>query len=82
MEKKAKRCVLDHISLREMFHEKNLLGYWAGKGHNAIIILVKREGSFDASAPAYFWVTKLLWGLRRGEDIFEPNKRSASRKIH
>jgi hypothetical protein len=58
-----------------MMREKNLLMYWADKGHNAMIISAKMENYFGPSAPSYSWVTRWLRALKRGEDIFEPWKR-------
>jgi hypothetical protein len=59
-----------------MLQVKSLLVYWASKGHNAIVIFAKMEGSFGVSAPSDPWVTKWLRALTRGEDIFEPSEPS------
>jgi hypothetical protein len=58
-------------SLVGLLREKNLLGYWADKGHNATIIFMKMEDSFGPSVLSSSGVTKWLRVLRRGEDIFE-----------
>jgi hypothetical protein len=59
-----------------MMYEKSLLIYRTDKGHNATIISAKMEGYFESSAPSYFWVTKSLRPLKRGENMFEPWARS------
>jgi hypothetical protein len=69
------RAFLYHISERDLLQAKSLLVHWADKGHSANTILAKMEGRVGASAPSYLWVTQWLRGLRRGEDISEPNER-------
>jgi hypothetical protein len=59
-----------------MVRKKNLLMYWAGKGHNVAIISAKMESYFGPSAPSQFWVTQWLRELKRGEDVFEPYEHS------
>jgi hypothetical protein len=66
----------DHISWREMLQERSLIVYWAGKGHNATIILAKMKDDFGASAPSHPWVTKWPRAVRRGNNISEPNEHS------
>jgi hypothetical protein len=57
-------------------YKKSLLAYWADKGHNATIIPAKMESHFGSSVPFYSWAPKCLRALERGEDIFEPCRRS------
>jgi hypothetical protein len=61
-----------------MMREKSLLMYWTDKGHNATIISPKMEGYVGSLPPSYPWVTKWLWALKRGQDIFEPCEHSVS----
>jgi hypothetical protein len=63
------------ISWRETSQEKSLLVSWASKGHNAIVILAKRDDHFGALASSYPLVTRWVLAPRRDEDIFEPNER-------
>jgi hypothetical protein len=59
-----------------MMHERSLFISWADKSHNATIISAKMESYFGSSTSSYYWVTKWLWALTRGENIFEPCERS------
>jgi hypothetical protein len=55
-----------------MIRERSLFVHWADKGCNATIISAKKKNHFGSSAPSYSWVTKWLFALKRGKDVFEP----------
>jgi hypothetical protein len=61
-----------------MMGKKRLFMHWADKGHNATTTSAKIESYFESSAPSYFWITKWLRALKRGEDISEPCERSGT----
>jgi hypothetical protein len=64
-----------------MLQEKSLLVCWAGKSHNATIIMAKMEGYFGTSVPSYRWRTKWLRAHMTGEDTLEPNKCSGGPEV-
>jgi hypothetical protein len=59
-----------------MMHEKSLLIYWAGKGHNARTISAKKESGFGSPALTYSWVTEWLRALKIREHMSEPCEHS------